>query len=208
MSDEARKTLKPSVFVTADDFFREVVVDAFAQRKVKTFPLAESYLIKLLTHFVSTNHLFDVDSESGLHRQETLAEMFLKATSDERGPRVDLLKKLGDVSLYVSGVFGDSLNNKTVDIDYYADMGGLAYSNLASIVKEDTFRHLYREYSERFLDYVEVLNFVSQKVFIQNNENLLRLYERYVRTGSEIAKETLIERGIIPDDTVRKSFKQ
>ena len=37
------------------------------------------------------------------------------------------LKQIGDVSLFVSGFFSDSLRRKLVDVDYYVSIGGVAY---------------------------------------------------------------------------------
>jgi hypothetical protein len=110
---------------------------------------------------------------------------------------VDLLKKLGDRSLYISGFFGDSLERKLVDIDYYAEMGGAAYASLADNVSDDISAQVYRIFSRDFLAYVDVLTYISQQSMIQSDQSLLRLYDRYMRTGSELAKEKLIEMGVL-----------
>ena len=34
------------------------------------------------------------------------------------------LKQIGDVSLFISGFFSDSLRRKLVDVDYYVSIGG------------------------------------------------------------------------------------
>lgn len=184
------------IYVSAKEFFREVVVDACAQRKLKTFPLVQGYLTSLLEYYISTDRLFDEEKQDGKKDRKTLAELYLTATNCESGVRLDLLKKLGDTSLYVSGFFGESLTRKLVDVDYYANMGELAYGSLSNFVKEDTYRAVYNDFSLRFMEYVDVLTFISQKMMIQSNENLLRLYDHYIRTGSELAKETLLEKGI------------
>jgi len=178
------------ILVSTTEFFKEAVDDAFEQRKLDTFPLARHYIVK-------TETLFDQESENGKKSHQTLAEMFLTANTPEKAPiRNDLLKKLGDTSLYVSGFFGDSLQRKLVDIDYYANMGELAYGSLSETVKEDHYKRVYEEFSLRFMNFVEILTLISQKMMVQSNENLLRLYENYLRTGSELAKDTLIEKGI------------
>jgi hypothetical protein len=151
--------------------------------------LAEHYLVQLLEHFVVTERL----------QNDTLAEMFLKAINTTTSAvKVDLLKKLGDSSLYISGFFGDSLNRKPVDLDYYVEMGGNAYGTLAVHVKEDSFRQVYTELSSGFPQFVDVLTYISTKSLMQTNEDLLRLYDRYLRTGSDLAKEHLLEKGLIP----------
>lgn len=189
------------------EYFGEVVAEAFSHRKITTFPMAKSYLIGLLQHFIDTKNLFPSEDDSETH-PKTLAEMLLQASSvDNQSLKTDLLKKLGDSSLYISGFFSDSLNKKIIDVDYYAEMGGLAYSVLASHTREDMTKAVYQEYSGRFLEFAEVLGYISQKVFIQSDSNLLRLYDQYLKTGSKLAFEILVEKGIIPSED-KKALKQ
>lgn len=197
-----------SILVSSRDFFGDVVDEAFKQRKIKTFPFAQQYLIGLLENYMTTDKLYDEPTPDGKKSRKTLAEMFLTATNAENAVRIDLLKRLGDSSLYVSGFFGESLQSKIVDIDYYAEMGGLAYGSLANSVKEDTYRMVYQEFSNRFMEFVDILTVVSQKMMVQSDENLLRLYDKYIRTGSELAKDVLIEKGINPVPKGSKAFNQ
>ncbi len=196
------------LFLSPKEYFHDVVGEAVKKSRVKASDFAQAYIVDLLEQFLKADKLFSRDESSGQSNQDTLAEMFLKATNDEKGIRIDLLKKLGDTSLYISGFFGDSLNRKIVDLDYYAEMGGTAYGSLASAVPDTSFQELYSEISNKFLDFVEVLNFVSQRSQIQNNENLLRVCERYIKTGSHLAKEHLLEKGIILSDLPKKKVIQ
>jgi hypothetical protein len=179
---------KTTLFVASQEFFKTAVEDALAQTKVKATPLAEHYLVLLLDQHMTTEKL----------QADTLAETFLKAMNSAPGVRIELLKKLGDSSLYISGFFGDSLNRKLVDLDYYVEMGGSAYGTLASQVRENSFKQIYSELAERFAQFVDVLTYISTKALMQTNEDLLRLYDRYLRTGSDLAKERLLEKGLLP----------
>lgn len=195
-----KKTQDPIFITSSKDFFTEQVDRACYSRKVKTLPAARDYLVVLLEHYMHTKNLT---------KKDTLAEMFLKANSvDENVNRAELLKQLGDTSLYISGFFGDSLNRKVVDIDYYASMGGTAYAALASIVADEQNAPVFDEFSRRFMDFVEVLTYISQKALIQTDQDLLRLYDRYVSTGSELAKEQLMEKGLLTFPTPPKTNKQ
>ncbi len=198
-----------NLFISPDEYFSKVVEEAMFSRNMETFPLAQSYLVNLLKTYIHTANLFDVETENGKKTRETLAEMFLKAQNSSQTVKVELLKKLGDVSLYVSGFFGDSFQRKIVDIDYYIEMGGVAYASLANETKIDTSKKVFTEYSKRFLDFVDLLDHISQKSQLTNDENILRLYEKYLKTGSPRAKEILEEKGIItlPSET-KKAFEQ
>ena len=186
-----------SLFVSPTEYFNSVVNEACEHRKFKTFALAKGYLADLLQFYVPAANLFDEVDASGKRTRETLAETFLKAQNAEPTVRIELMKKMADRSLYIAGFFGDSLQRKLIDVDYYIDMGGMAYGALASSAKEDMTSKLYSDYAHRFFDYVEVLSHISSKSALQNEENLMRLFEIYAKTGSEVAREKLLERGLI-----------
>lgn len=186
-----------SLFVSPRGFFEEIVAQAFEKRKLRTLPQVRDYIVDLLQFYVPTEHLFDDFNSSGKRSQETLAEMLLKSQSADVNGRIEILKKLGDRSLYISGFFGDSLQRKLIDVDYYADMGCTAYGTLADTIREDTLARMYGEFARRFIDFVEVLSFISSKSRLQNEENIMRLYENYARTGSDLAREKLMEKGLI-----------
>lgn len=189
------------LIVQPREFFHEVVAEAMTKTRVKTNTAVHQYLVDLLDFFISVDNLFDECDESGKKGQDSLAEMFLKATGAQESVRNEMLKKLGDTSLYISGFFGDSLFRKVVDIDYYAEMGGNAYSCLAKSVPEIQIAQVYREISERFLQFVDVLTFISQNSLLGSEQNLLRLYERYLYTGSELTRQQLAAQGIFASHT-------
>lgn len=188
------------LLTTPRDYFSELVGQGFAKKHIQPPTIVQEYLVNLLEHYLDARNLFseEVDEVTGLKKHSTLAETYLRAMDPSVPDRFDILKKLGDRTLYISGFFGDSLNRKLVDIDYYAGLGGAAYGNLAEIVSEDQISTVYRTFSRHFLDFVDVLTYISQKSFVQSDEGLLRLYDRYLKTGSEMARERLVEMGVIP----------
>ena len=46
-------------------------------------------------------------------------------------------------------------------------------------------------------DFVEILMHISTRSSAQSEENLMRLFEIYAKTGSEVARDKLMERGLI-----------
>jgi hypothetical protein len=188
---------RTGLFVSPRDYFDEIVAEAFERRRIKTFPLVKSYLVDMLEFYVPAQNLFDDLDSSGRRTRETLAETFLRAQNAEDSERIELLKKLADRSLYISGFFGDSLQRKLVDIDYYADMGGMAYGALATSVRKDDLANVFNEFARRFLEFVDLLTDISTRSHLQNEENILRLFEVYAKTGSEVARERLIEKGVL-----------
>lgn len=201
------------IIVSAEGFaayFEEVVETAFNERGFNTFPSARNYLVQLLQFYVPSANFFDEVDENGRFRRSTLAEAFLKAMNEDTQARHEQLKKLADRALYISGFFGDSLQRKVIDIDYYCEMGVTAYGYLADSSREDLSAKVYREFASRFLGFTEVLSSISTQARMQDEANILRLYETYAKTGSDLARERLLERGLIavPLADLKKPTKQ
>jgi hypothetical protein len=174
------------------EFFVDQVEGALKRLKFTPSPLSRDYLVDLLQHFMFSSNLPP--------RRETLAELYLRAQNAASPQRQEMLKRLGDSSLYISGFFGDSLSRKIIDIDYYVDMGGVAYATLASFAADEQVSRVYGEYSTRFAEFVDVLTYISQESRVQTNEDLLKLYDRYMATGSRLAGEQLVEKGLLNAD--------
>lgn len=195
-----RPTLSANQLVTSTkDFFQEIVRDAMAQRKVQTYPQVETYLSNLLEHYLDIRNLYDEEStnELGPRKSKTMAELYMVAVQAENKTKIELLKRLADKALYMSGFFGDSFQRKIIDVDYYAEIGGAAYGHLSSSIKEDTLSKVYSVFSIQFVEFMDVLTLISQNSLIQNNQSVLRLYDNYLRTGSELAREKLTEMGVL-----------
>lgn len=199
-----------SLLINPSEYFNEMVNDAFVSRKIRTDFEVKNYIVRLLEFYLSAENLFEKEQydETGKKKPQTLAEIYLTAVNSELNLKIDLLKKLGDRALYISGFFADSFNRKLVDVDYYVNMGGNAYYQLSSSLEnKDPLKRVYSQFSKNFSDYVQVLTHISQKSMVSNNQSLLKLYDNYLRTGSEVAKEKLLEMGIVTQsDASKKSI--
>jgi hypothetical protein len=134
----------------------------------------------------------------GARDAEPLAFILKRAQESSGQERLRELKKLGDVSLYTSGFFGDSLSRKLVDTDYYIAMGGRAYGILSSLHRDATLGELYQELADKFVRFVDLLAEVADRSAVGTNKGLIKLYERFMRTGSERVGRVLSERGVLP----------
>jgi hypothetical protein len=188
-----------ALLVSSKDFFKENLTKGMRRRKLNLYPQVITYLTELLEYFMFTHNLHDDDiSETGQRKSKTLAELFLEAQTADHKSKVGLLKKLGDRTLYVSGFFGDSLNRSLVDLDYYKSMGITAYFSLSDIVNESSTAKVFHEIACKFTDLTDLLTVISQESMVRNDQSILRLYESYLKTGSELAKERLTDLGVIP----------
>lgn len=209
MDQTKKKVASPDLVASSREYFSESVTDAFRECKLEASADVKTYIVDLLEFYLHTGNLFYLSKEDGKKSQETLAELYLKAIGAQPPVSFEMFKRLADSSLYISGFFGDSLKRKIVDVDYYAGIGGSAYRHLASLSGRTLKAGVFNDFSLRFLDFVDVLTCVSQKAFFVNQEDLLRLYDRYVLTGSRQAEDQLLDRGLFtPTTYAKKVVKQ
>lgn len=184
------------IIQSGSGFFNSLVQSGIEARGLKVSHGVSDYISKILAHYVDARNLHEPEyNEFGKRNPQTLAEIWLTAQSAEPSIQKDLLKKLGDRTLYISGFFSESLNRSLVDVDYYHSMGASAYKTLAHH-QEAALKTVFSEISDRFIDFVEVLIVISQDTFAKTDQGILRLYETYLRTGSTLAKEKLEALGV------------
>jgi hypothetical protein len=106
----------------------------------------------------------------------------------------------------MTGFFSDSFRRRSIDVDYYVSMGEYAYGSLSRA--EDAFQEVFDELSRKFVGFSDVLADISERTAMATNHDVLRLYEKWLRTGSERDGQRLIERGIVPNGSVGKRFLQ
>lgn len=190
------------------EYFYELLDGAFSRRSFRPTAETEFYLMNLLNQFMTTDALYSRNSE-GKHREEALA-LLVKEAVEMPAPEAQrtLFRQVGDVSLYTAGFFQDSLNRKIVDLEYYIDMGGHAYTEAASRHEEEAaLRKVFEELSHRFGKFVDVLAEISDQTMSKTERNLLRLYENWMTTKSERSERLLNEAGIIPNANAKKSVQ-
>ena len=119
------------------------------------------------------------------------------------------LKYLGDLSLFISGLYAYSLNRSLVDVDYYIAMGENAYYTLVDTGETDNsaFGLIYHELSTHFLDVVEVLNEVADQMQTHaGDDNILRAYEQWMKTGNQYCARKLRQSGIEPNASLNGKY--
>ena len=174
---------------SASEYFKELVEGALAHQRIAAGELTSFYVVNLLTGFLQRPAEDDQTPLAFRHAEALDAAGMRQRTS---------LKQIGDLSLFVSGFFADSLNRKLVDVDYYVSIGGTAYTAL-SRYETDTFSPVFAELADNFVRFVDVLSEVSERASLSSNVDLLRLYERWLKTGSRRSGQLLAERGVVPN---------
>ena len=76
-------------------------------------------------------------------------------------------------------------------------IGGIAYDSL-SHDEADLFSTAFAELASRFVDVADLLGDVGDRRQLGSPADLLRLYERWQKTGSARCARRLVSRGVIP----------
>ena len=174
------------------EYFKELVETAIEHQHIAVHDLTTFYLVNLLTGFVQ----FDRFSSTG--DDEPLGLRLARALQAGGSRQRDGLREVGDLSLFISGFFADSLTRRLVDVDYYIQLGERAYGSLARR-GDPAFGEVFDELAGKFTACVDVLSEVSERSALASNSDVLRLYEKWMRTRSRRSGDLLVERGIVPN---------
>jgi hypothetical protein len=173
-----------------ESFFRDEVDKAFRDEGLEHDQLTEHYLVQLLAAYAAQPI-----------EDRPLAIRMLESIQASPRERRSTLREIGDTALFISGFWGDSLGGRLVDVDYYIDMGGTAYGELAregAGRAREPFAPVFGTLATNFARFVEVLMTVSHRTErARNNRDLVRLYERWLQTKSGWAARRLAEQGVL-----------
>lgn len=185
------------------EYFQGSVAAAVSHQKLQASEDAVYYVVNLLTLFMHSDALYERTPDGVMIRP--LASFFAEAVDAASvEQRNAALRRLGDVALFIAGVFANSLNRKVVDLDYYISMGGTAYGCLSDCVRGTTqgrsLGALFDELAAKFPGFVDVLGEVADNTHLGGDGDLMRVYETWVRTGSPRAASKLRRHGIQPSE--------
>jgi hypothetical protein len=186
MAESLVRALSPT------EYFRELVESAMQNQRVSANKMTSFYVVNLLAAFV---HL---DRSPAAGEDEPLGVRLARAMQTAGVAQRDGLRKVGDLSLFISGFFSDSLNRSLVDVDYYIQLGGYAYGSLAR-QGDEALGEVFDELAGKFAAFVDVLGEVSERTALTSNADVLRLYEKWLRTKSRRSGDLLAARGIVPN---------
>jgi hypothetical protein len=176
-----------------ESYFKAEVEKALEAEGLPGGTPAEHYLVRLLAAYAAQ----PID-------QHPLALRLYQAREASPRERRAHLRAVGDTSLFVSGFWGDSLSRKLVDVEYYIEVGGSAYAELARGPRQPDGDAIpaaepFAELAANFVRFVEVLMLVSRRTTrARSDKDLVRIYERWLRTKSRWAARRLVEAGVIP----------
>lgn len=189
---------------SVEDFFDGALRSALGNQRIEATPETVNYVVKVLCAFSRSDRFYE-QTEHG-YGLRPLALLYADAAfSTDTTKRFHALQRLGDVALFIAGLFSHSLNRKLVDVDYYVAMGGSAYGALSCAPtarpRGAARSAVFAELSDKFAEFVDALAEVGQDANFNNDSDLLRSYELWLRTGSRRAARQLRRAGIHPTGT-------
>ncbi len=196
-----RRTIKFSVKFSgktkrnvAREYFLDELKSALQRNRVNPQHECIEYVADIMVRHLQSEDFFAKGQEGEL-KNNVLADLYAEYLNGTADSRKVSLRRLGDICLLISGFFSDSLNRKLVDIDYYLGMGGSAYSTL-SHMNAAPVKMLYQEMADKIKPFSNALGEISEQTGVQSNTDLLRVYERWLHTGSERLRALLTQNGI------------
>lgn len=182
-----------------EGFFTDLVLRAMEERGVSATDATRTYVTGLLTDYARPGAL----SRDTLDRPLTL--LLAEAEETAGGERFERLRALGDGALYVGGLFAEHLETRGVALRYVSSVGARAYDGARSVLYRagttSPATDVFGELAERFDAFVELLGAVADRLMARGavqNQGVVKLYERWLRTGSSALGEALVAQGLVP----------
>ncbi len=192
---------KPLMESSLQSFFHDSLSRAMNNQQVRADEATVWYLTNLLTTYSRSERLFD-ETRDG-RALLPLAQLYaLAAEAASEAERRLVLQRLGDVALFISGLFSGLFvrRRRLVDVDYYIAMGGNAYGYLSEKNSQSArgtpLATIFRQLSMEFVRFVDVLAEVGEKAPGCDERDVLRMHELWSRTGSPRLERKLRDLGV------------
>ncbi len=186
-------------------YFHDALARATEQNELKAEEHTLWYLTNLLNTYSRSEQFFDYLPDRGT--LTPLAEYYQRAVEAESTHERRMhLQRLGDVAMFISGMFAPALKRRPVGVAYYMSMGESAYSTLADTAsntsREQTQAEIFSDLASRFTSFVNVLSSIRPHTSggtgqDQIADNLLIKIDEWQRTGDPTLACELRESGIV-----------
>ena len=155
------------------------------------------YLADLLCFYLRSDRFYPSCGPPDSGCEETLVSLYGKIHSAKaRREKIYLFKKMGDLSLYVSGFFRSAVEKKTVSVSYYENMGQSAYSYIADCYGSQ--KNVFSSLSYRFRNLAESLFYIQKKSELRDNKRSVALYREYITGKKPAVLKRLLREGRFP----------
>jgi len=138
--------------------FRSLTEMSFEQIELRDRELTR-YVADLLVEFIHIDNVYRLRDRQG-KRLEYVVDMLLEAMAQEPGGEREARKHIGDYTLFVAGLYPESLmhRRRAISPEYYIEQGKQAYLLVAEMDRSKPTAPLFRKLSEKFEYCVTALN--------------------------------------------------
>lgn len=183
-----------------ESYFHNALKQGSARLRLDVQDDTLHYLTCLLSDYSRSDRVFD-NTDEGV-RITPLALLYGAALeAKSRRERQLWLQRLGDVALFVAGLFSGRLSRRFHDLDYCIAMGGNAYGYLQQSADVDPrsrgLASIFGDLSRHFERFVDLVATVGECGELRDTD-LLRLYEAWRETGDPTLERQLIQSGLVP----------
>jgi hypothetical protein len=199
--------------MTATDARNQIILTANLQgyfyerllelNKKSLCPVPQSilyYSSDVLDKFALSQDFFEVSE--GKVREKILGMKLLEATHMSRDEQKKIYKEVADMSLLVCGYFSESVNKKIVDIQYYSQLGKMAYGHLNSIFPSFLdIPSFYSMFATCFESMTTLMSILAAK---GRGEDSHLIFRKALKSEAVTEKELLVS-GITPTPTKKVS---
>jgi len=153
--------------------FTDLICTSLEKQDLKISPRAELHIVEVVSSFATATHI--VKESIYLH------DLMRKAFDSDGRVRTEYLRVAGDIALFVSGIFPDSLEARHTcfNLGDYIDIGQKAYDN----INTTTFDEL----ATKFPEVVEMLNDVSIRINLASID-LMKYIQRRRHIDARVAR--------------------
>ena len=187
-------------------FFVESLLKAARHQEIDAADATVQYLGGVLTRYSATDRLYDRTEDGMVRTPLVLMYKAAQESPSERERRLHL-QRLGDVALFISGVFSGCLRRSLVDVDYYVSMGASAYGYLSASAPTSAsangLAEVFGELARRFVGFGDLLAEVCETLRATEESDPVRLDDLWTRTGSRRIARKLQAHGVVPGPVPR-----
>ena len=182
-----------------ETYFHNAIRDIGNEKNVDIKDHTLWYLTNLLTRYSRSDRFFDYRPESGtLTPLAAYYKQAIEAQSDHE--RRLHLQRLGDVAIFVAGLFAPALSKRVVGLKYYISMGESAYSCLAdscgATAKDKALCEIFDDLAHSFSGFVAILSEVNGAAAATQRDEWQQWFEKLDQTScdsqSDMANSSVI----------------
>ncbi len=186
------------VVMKSDGFFIDEIEAAEKKLQLALSPHTKLYILYLLKRLSENKDFF----YSEVIQDKPLSIVLMEAIHKNIFEKARDLKAVGDVSLIFSGLYPDFLTRRTVDIDYFIQLGQKSYSLLSDTYSpyrtKQELTKLYSLLVSEFMILIEVLTEISDDLNFIQATDLPRILERWKKTRISRYRKIIDRHGVIP----------